>query len=227
MPNRIFSDLSFKRWKSKVDAKGVIFEEIKCVGEVVRSDDRVYTALIDCRLVTAEGSYSRCLVLRGDTVVVVPLLKCRENGGEYTLLVEQFRITQGETIEEFPAGMVDRKNNDPVTAAVLEVREELGIDVNFSELLPLSETPFSTIPSLTDEAAYFLYFTREVSIEFLLGINGQHTGLHEENEFIRVRVHPLADLPSTCNTLGVFVASKLLENHLGRSFLEPDEPLSL
>lgn len=122
---------------------------------------------------------------------------------------------------------MDRDRNDPVGAAVTEIKEELGIDVEPSELIPLSDIPINTVPSLTDEVARFFCFKWEVSMDNLVEINGRRTGLAKENEFIHVRVEALSNVMSLSATLAMLAGIKLVENQLGRPFLQPSQPLNL
>ena len=81
------------------------------------------------------------LVEHGDSVTIVPI---GENGEIY--FVNQHRIGSGGDLLELPAG-VQELNEDPLTCARREIREEIGLAaMNFKEL-----GGFYLAPGYTDE----------------------------------------------------------------------------
>ena len=208
----------FLKWKKRIDSNGVIIVNLQVLSVVSRNDNSFYAAMIDCEILTPEGNrLPRCIVLRGDTVVVIPVLYCSEDGEIYTLMVSQRRIIDGGLSLEFPAGMLDTNIENPIDMAVKEVIEEIGIHVEKKELRLLTQTPLKVCESLMDEFVNFFYFERHVSREFLNNIDGNKTGCQEDKEFLQVKVINLKNV-SKNNSFASFVAINLLERALHKKF---------
>ncbi|MBF0240372.1 MAG: hypothetical protein HQM12_21925, partial [SAR324 cluster bacterium] len=87
----------FLDWKQRIIDSGHEFHEIKVLAEVERDKGQVYATLYDCDLITPEHQRMwRSIVVRGDSVVVVPVLHVPEHHEDYTLMVEQRRIVDGQ-----------------------------------------------------------------------------------------------------------------------------------
>ena len=78
----------FYKWKRNLESNRVIIERLEILSVVSRDHKSFYAAMIDCDLLTPEGyRIPRCIILRGDSVVVIPVLHCFEDGEIYTLMV--------------------------------------------------------------------------------------------------------------------------------------------
>ena len=99
------------------------------------------------------------------------------------LLIEQYRAPVDETILEIPAGKLDVDGEDPATAAVRELEEELGYTAGHVE--PLMS--FYTGPGFTDEVIHLCLGTD------LSPVPHRPHGVEEEVASL-VRV-PVAELP--------------------------------
>ena len=86
----------YKKCESNFSQNGTIIESVVLKSIITRNNDSFYLALLDINLKTENGlRYSRCLVLRGDTVIIVPIINCCDDHKYYTILVEQIRIING------------------------------------------------------------------------------------------------------------------------------------
>ena len=208
----------FHKWKRNLESNRVIIERLEILSVVSRDQKSFYAAMIDCDLLTPEGhSIPRCLILRGDTVVVIPVLHCLEDGEIYTLMVKQRRIIDGSLSMEFPGGMLDPGIDDPANMAIVEVMEETGIHVEKEEIHLLTPTPLKVCESFVDEVVNFFYFEKHISHDFLDKADGRLTGCHEDNEFLQVTVQNIKNvikIPS----FSTFVAINLLERALQKKF---------
>ena len=208
----------FYKWKRNLESNRVIIERLEILSVVSRDHKSFYAAMIDCDLLTPEGyRIPRCIILRGDSVVVIPVLHCIEDGEIYTLMVKQRRIIDGNLSLEFPGGMLDPGIDDPANMAIIEVMEEIGIHVEKEEIHLLTPTPLKVCESLMDEVVNFFYFEKHISHDFLDKADGRRTGCHEDNEFLQVTVQNIKNvikIPSFSS----FVAINLLERALQKKF---------
>jgi len=213
----VWNSPQFKRWKSLVLKNGAKLQDLEVLSFVSRDQKNLYCALLDGQLVTPEGlQIPRCIVLRGNSVVVIPILHCINDGEIYTLTVEQHRIANGNLVREFPGGGVDSLNN-PVDAAHNEVYEELGLDIPLNELIPLTDQPIQVCSGLLDESTHYFYFEKQVDRSFLEKIEGKSMGCHDEHEFIWIRVQKMEEVRNHRTTPSL-VGLQLIEQKLGRIF---------
>lgn len=218
MSHSLLEHPKYRRWKNRVEANGSVFKKIDILSIISRDQGSFYGAFLDCLLLTPEGfEIPRCVVIRGESAVIVPVLKCRDDGEVYTLMVEQRRIVDGDYSQEFPAGTVDSRVEDSRAMACQEIQEELDLVVLPQELILLAPEPVKISPDLTDDLAYFFYFEKEVSQKFLEEMEGRNTGCENDFEHIRVRVRKMSEVCDVF-TASVLIGLKLLERALGEVF---------
>lgn len=135
-----------------------------------------------------------------------------ENGNDFgeklVIMTIQPRVAIGGLeFMEIPAGMVDEENNFVGTAAK-ELREEVGMILNESELFNLTEWaipesessnevfPQAMYPSVggCDEGLQLFVHQRRISKDTLKRYEGKMTGLLEEGENIHLKLVPYKDL---------------------------------
>jgi len=216
LSHKVLTHPKFQRWKQRVESNGNTLKNIEILATISRDQVNLFLAFIDCQLETPEGHIiPRCILIGGDSIVVVPVLRCHEDGEIYTLMVEQRRIIDGGYSKEFPAGTVDLLGDDPRAMACQEVQEELHFSVNPEELISLS--PVKVVSSLMDGLVHYFYFKKEVSWSFLKGFDGLSTGCHTEHEYIKVRLVKMSEVVD-CMTSSAIIGVKLVERALNRIF---------
>jgi len=129
------------------------------------------------------GPIEREMFERGNAVAVLPYDPDRDE----VVLIEQFRpgaldAPSGPWLLEIVAGMVEA-GEEPAEVACREAREEAGLELTCSQLIPI--TRYWVSPGGTTESIQ-LYAVRVDSTR----AEGLH-GLTEEHEDIRVHVLPL------------------------------------
>lgn len=135
--------------------------------------------------------------MRGGSVGILPVFKCK--GKSYAVLTVQPRVPAGSfAFEEIPAGMLDGSGKFAGVAAA-EMRQELGIELNETELIDLSALAGHTqgifvSPGGTDETIRLFAYVKEVTEEELASMSGRCTGLAEEGEHITLKIVPLESL---------------------------------
>jgi len=218
MKDNIFENPKILNWKQRIDNSGTRINDLTVIGSIVRNDTDYFGILLDCNILTPEGlNVPRCVLILGDSVVILPLLKCVDDGEYYTLMVEQRRIVDGEYALEFPSGCIDLQENNPKITACQELKEELQLNVSPDELMLLNDSPIKANPSFCGDIAYFYYFVRDVSQTFLEELDGRSTGNHEDKEFIIVRVVKMSNVVGA-STLSALIGIKLLERKLNQVF---------
>lgn len=132
---------------------------------------------------------------RGPAVAVLILLDSGSN--TYAVLTEQVRVPVGRLILELPAGMLDDNEVDVAGAAIREVEEETGIQLNLGDMVDLTAfldptTGCRVLPSPggCDEELSLLLYRGHVSEEVITQLQGKETGLREHGELIKVHVVP-------------------------------------
>lgn len=207
----VLASAKYRRWRQRVESHGNKILRLDVLSVVSRRPGSWYVALLDCLLLTPEGNrITRCLTLRGESVVVVPLLQCVEDRRYYTLLVEQRCICDGDLHTAFPAGSVDDAEAFHLTAC-RELAEETGLQVAADELVALSGA-INLNASLSDDNVYFYGFRKEVSRDWLDSTDNLKGGIQAEGEHLRVRVYPLTEclkMSTTSALIGLVLASRV------------------
>jgi 8-oxo-dGTP pyrophosphatase MutT (NUDIX family) len=209
----IFNSKIFKKWRKKFNPVDAIITSIDLKFVISRTIKTFYLAVLDVNLKkkNTDISFPRCLILRGDTVIIVPILKCKDDGQIYTILVEQFRIIDGGLSLEFPAGMIDY-DIGPKASAIIECKEELNIDINDQDLIPLSNSPFKVCESLMDENVYVYGIKFEMKKDHIYKYDGLKTGDIKQNEFITLKVLKFSEVEKI-KSFSTYVAYNLVKNN--------------
>lgn len=205
----VLESRKYQNWRKRVESYGNRILQLDVLSVVSRSPGTWYVAFLDCILLTPEGKrISRCLTLRGESVVVIPLLQCLDDNHFYTVMVEQRCICDGDLHTGFPAGNLE-EGECLKEMACQELIEETGLEISPEELVKLSDGIILN-SSLSDDLIYFYGFRKDVTIEWLNSIDNSTRGIHEEGEYIQVKVVSLVDCykMSTTSTL---IGLKLIE----------------
>lgn len=217
MSSKVFDSPKFKNWKQQIENSGTKIEKMEVLGSVFRQKQELFCALIDTKMLTPEGNLvPRCILLRGISVVVIPVFHCTD-GQIYTLLVKQRRPVDGQFTLEFPGGFLDKGDESPSNIAAMEVREELGLEIGREMLVSLNPEPISVCTALLDEKIHFFYFEKQCSKLYLDSLHNRQSGIASNGEYLQVSVMPMRDTNRIYNS-SVIIGVKLLENYLGRTF---------
>lgn len=218
LSQRVLKSRKFQDWQGRIETNGNRIKRLDILSVVSRGGSGYYAAFLDALLETPEGTeIPRCIVLRGESVLVIPVFRCREDGLLHTLMVEQRCICDGALHLGFPAGNAELNQDDLRLLACQEVEEELGIALAPEELIPISDTPISINASLTDDLVHFYYFLREVPFCWLREMEGRMTGCHSEGEFIKVKMLTLSEavkLPTASTLIGLRLLEAALDLRL-------------
>ena len=214
--NESIREAKISRWKNRLKKSGSTLDNVKVLADISRGEEFLFGTILDCKLTTPEGkSIPRCVVVFGDSVIVVPVLHCVDDGQIYTLMVEQRRVVTGGFIKEFPSGGIDFDCENAKQAACREVSEEVNMKISVNDLKPLSSEPIKANPSFLGDEAYFFYFEKEISKSFLQDF--VNTGCHDDGEDITIRVVKMGNVCDELS-LSALIGIKLLEKTIRKAF---------
>ncbi len=128
LSDKVFEMKAFKDWQRALDSdfivKSILIQSVDMFGP------RVGFIKFKAQVSDNEGSTVPSIVfMRGASVAVLFVLRCEENGEQYTILTVQARFPTGKYhFADIPAGMMDG-NGDFTGVAAKEMKEETGIEV--------------------------------------------------------------------------------------------------
>jgi ADP-sugar diphosphatase len=154
-------------------------------------------------------------VVRGNAVIVVPLIRNQSSGEERYLMVLQRRIGNGRLNLEFPAGMLDRDTHDPEGVAVRELHEETGLSVDRSDLFPLHHAALNTSVGLLDEAVYFYGCRLHVDDERFRAFDGARSDELSEHEHITTILKTARQIEQEAASTQTILGLRLMEQYHG------------
>lgn len=151
--------------------------------EIISSESIYKGKIFDVRLDSirdGEVEYNREVVVHRGSAVIVPVF---EDGT--VALVRQYRHAAEKYLLEIPAGSLE-KGEDPITCALRELEEEVGVTAANIELI----SEFYVSPGFLTEKMYVYLAT---------GLTETQQNL-EIDELIEIERHPLAEALSLITT---------------------------
>jgi 8-oxo-dGTP pyrophosphatase MutT (NUDIX family) len=202
-------------WKESVVRAGCAMESLKPLSLLRKPNGELLFALFDAKIRAPEGyALPNFVFIRGDAVIVVPLLRNSDTGEERFLMVRQRRIgCGGAECLEFPAGMVDADVNDPRGVAVREFVEETGLDLEPQELFPLTSGKLFSSAGASDEGIWFFGCVKELEAERFRSIHGTTRGSREENEHLSIALASRDEVVAESTSIQARLALSLFEKH--------------
>jgi ADP-sugar diphosphatase len=203
-----------KVWKDNISKSGCQMKSLEPLRLIQSSRHELLFALCKADITTPRGARLPDIVLiRGNVVVVVPLVRNRDTHEERFITVIQHRIGNGMAGGEFPAGMIDRNVADPVGVAMEELFEETGVRISSSDLFPLSDRILYTSPGLQDEGVYYFGCVLEMTDKEYRDLEGRTAGKSSENESILVSLKTGEEIAQLTNAAQVLLGLFLFKTH--------------
>jgi hypothetical protein len=201
-----------KVWKDNIEKSGCVLNGLEPLHLIHTSKKELLFALCKADITMPQGgNLPPILLIRGNVVVIVPLVKNRDTGEEKFITVIQHRIGNGMAGVEFPAGMLDRNTEDPAAVAVEEFVEETGVPISRADLFSLSDRLLYSSPGLQDEAVSFFGCRLEMGDSEFRGIEGRKTGKISEGESIKVSLKTGEEIEKLTTSAQVLLGLMLFE----------------
>jgi hypothetical protein len=192
---------------------------------------------IKCTAFDQDGhSVDGIVLIRGPCAVICTVIEDDE-GNEFILTVEQFRMPMRKRIEEFLAGMCDEhevenprtgkttSRNSPSLNAVLvkELKEEAGLvlDASDPKLHYLGDIMLS--PGLLDEKAKMFAWYTKLSNEKIEEMLAKEHGELGTNERIRLHLYPIEEFHTELHRIGDAKTEVAFIRMLNKDVFEPED----
>lgn len=130
------------------------------------------------------------VILRGNSVGILLIIKNELNDDEFIVLTEQYRAPGAAKLLEIPAGMVDGIGNTKIVASK-EIEEETGVLITEKDIVPLpslGKNEFYTSQGLLDEKLSLYYVKKSIDLNELLDILKAKHGNEKEGESIKLKL---------------------------------------
>jgi len=192
---------------------------------------------IKCTAFDQDGhSVDGIVLIRGPCAVICTVIEDDE-GNEFILTVEQFRMPMRKRIEEFLAGMCDEhevenprtgkttSRNSPSLNAVLvkELKEEAGLvlDASDPKLHYLGDIMLS--PGLLDEKAKMFAWYTKLSNEKIEEMLAKEHGELGTNERIRLHLYPIEEFHTELHRIGDAKTEVAFIRMLNKDVFDPED----
>lgn len=206
-----------RHWLRSVTTAGCSVRNVSTLQEIDKKDGTHLFSLLHVNVADPQGRRLPHIVfIRGHAVVIVPMLINTQTNEKRFLMVEQRRIGNGSVSLEFPAGMIDRENDQPQDVALKELSEESGLIITPDKLIPLCDRPLFSSAGGMDESIYFFGCRIELSPTDFLSFNERICGNPDENEHITVTLltkeEALPRITSLQALLGLFLFEEMYQH---------------
>ena len=198
---------NYNLWLKSINKKKIDIKKIKIISKTFRKKEDFSICSIDCTIeVKGKKTIKRFVQIEGDSVVIIPVIKIRNEKDLRTILVQQIRVPVGNKTLEFPSGR--RSGHTFKMQAINEVQEELGISIKKNNLKILNNKKIFMIPSSTFGRVQFFYFKINLKKKDINKIDKKKQGISEHGEFIKTRIFKFKDILKLNNAnilLGLFL----------------------
>ncbi len=202
-----------KCWEKSVLEGDCSIRSVSEIHRICKKNGNHLFSLLDVDVVDPEGDRLPNIVfIRGNAVIAVPLLINSETGEERFLMVRQRRIGSGKLSLEFPAGMLDNPDDNPVDVAVRELFEETGLKIERNLLQPLIDRPLYSSAGASDEAVYFFGCRVNLTKAGFSSFYRTTGGNPEENEKITIELLNRSEAQPQVTSLQAMLGFYLFDN---------------
>lgn len=207
------------QWVETVARGGAKLRGLKALRLVRKRNGELLFGLLNADMRDPQGhAVPPVVLIRGQAVVIVPLLRCARTGEQGFLVVKQWRIGNGALNIEFPAGMLDTQVCDPLGVAVKELHEETSLDATRDQLHLLHPQPLCASVGLLDEAIWFYGGVFDVSASAMSALRDMRAGHASEQERIITGILSAPELREQARSMPVHLALDLFERWYAREY---------
>ena len=203
-------------WLKSVDPQWTVTECTVLTADIWATGQIGYIEL-DVAYKIGENSFRERILLSGGSTMTAVLIHCTDDGKLYTVLVNQPRVGSGKIMLEYPAGMTDGSIHYR-EAAVRELREECGLNIDMSELVDLGEVflgndqRYYNYGNLFAQYLFLYLVEKHMTMKEMKSLEGRECGVDDEE--IVVRVVPFDDLPKLGIDGATAAATFLIQSYL-------------
>lgn len=204
----------FTDWLKSVDRQNFHIRSIHFNSVTMFSPTRAGFIKWTTDVIDSQGRWlPGTIFARGGAVTILCVLVC--DGKSYAVVTVQPRLATGDFhFVELCAGMLDGSGHF-AGAAAKELKEELHIEVDASDLVDLSELAglergVFLSPGACEETMRFFAYCRQVSRSELDAMNGRCTGLAEEGEQITLKIIELDEIFTLADAKSIIAYSLYL-----------------
>ena len=195
------------QWFSDLKKTNTKIKNLKLVSKIKRRSGDFTLITLDGLFLFKNKIYKRAIQYEGLSVVIIPLIK---HGLSWkTVVVSQFRAPVGKKTLEFPSGSV--KLLSLADQAFLELKEELGIEINKNYLHRLNKDPIYMLPA--NNYAKSVFFYTLLSADKIKNIEKKKLGVREEGEYIKAKIISIKNLKKIAKTSSVIIGIQQLEKN--------------
>ena len=148
--------------------------------------------------------------MRGHSVCILPIITDITTNQKWIALKREFLMPAGDYMTELPAGMLDG-SGDFVGVAAKEFKEEMGVPINMSVLISLSEQLKYASIGACDEGLKYMALDLKMSPDQIKELNGRIAGNKAEGEETKVVLVKLEDIDSLTNDMKVLCALRMAQ----------------
>lgn len=208
-----FNEPKIKKYFDALKSNNAQIESVEVLSKQFKKNDELLFAYLKINGSDSENNkLLPYIFIRGDAVVIVPIIHINDESQKYFLCVEQIRISDGSRHLEFPAGMLDENVDNPASVAVKELAEETGLKICESQLVALNNgKPLFTSPGACDEKIYYFKCDINLTKEEFTELNGKLLKNDNENENITIKICTKDEFLAKTKSSMEFVAVGLLE----------------
>lgn len=201
-----------EQWRYNIEKNGCSIKSIKDLFTLHKRNGEHLFSLLDVDVREPDNrKLPNIVFIRGNAVIVVPLLINESSKEKKFLMVTQRRIGSGELSLEFPAGMIDREDETPIQVGKKELLEETGLEVDEKELFPLLERPLYSSAGASDEAIFFFGCIKKVPSSVFESFYTTHKQNQNENEYIKTELLSKEEAISRITSLQAYLSLFLFE----------------
>jgi len=145
----------FINWHSSFVTSGCRINQIKIHGVVHTASKKIHSIFLEANFTTPESHLlTRSILLKGKSVVIIPLVYSKDQFKPKFLMVKQRRIINGRFSLEFPSGKLEEGYSSNHSAQ-LEISEECGIQIALENLKVLAQSIIVCESSFDESVDWF------------------------------------------------------------------------
>ena len=152
---QVIESTLFINWHNLFLTSGCRINQVKIHGVVFLTSKKIHSIFLEVNFFTPESHLlTRSILLKGKSVVVIPLIYFKNHSNPRVLMVRQRRIYSGKFTLEFPSGKLE-EGSTSIHSAQLEISEECGIQIALEKFKVLAQSIIVCESSFDESVDWF------------------------------------------------------------------------